>query len=133
MVLVYLKDKKGVYLAQVLKVWMPNNPYESEEWIRLQLWGKKDSDPEAYTPWWIDGKKRCYQKRAPHLGELWEDVYSSWIRYRLCFPINDGRIHPHDLSQIKNLWGHTLAILLSSVIEFSGNHVSDMAGWKGKP
>ena len=41
MVLVYLKDKKGVYLAQVLRVWMPNNPYESEEWIRLHRLGKE--------------------------------------------------------------------------------------------
>ena len=41
MVVVYLKEKKGSYLARVLRVWLPRDQeWETEKWIRLQLWGR---------------------------------------------------------------------------------------------
>ena len=114
MVIVYLKEKKGNYLARVLKVWLPEDQkWETEKWIRIHLWGKTGDHPETYSPWWIDSKKRCYleKKGKMKVGELWEDVYAATIRYRLTEPMKDGRIHKKDIEAMTQVWGHSLHIL----------------------
>ena len=51
MVIVYLKEKKGNYLARVLRVWLPEDQkWETEHWIRLQLGGKAGENPDTYAP-----------------------------------------------------------------------------------
>ena len=112
MVVVHLQSKKGNYLAEVRKVWLPleEAPGETEKWIRVHLWGRTEPKAETFAPWWIDGKRRCYLKPASSYGELWEDVYASWVRYRLKHPVRDGRIHQEDEAQMKALWGRSLRI-----------------------
>ena len=110
MVIVYLPSKKGSYLGQVRKVWLPveEAPGETEKWIRVHLWGRTAPAASTFAPWWLDGRRRCYQKKASHHGELWEDVYASWIRYKLEHPIEGGELHPGDLNKLKAVWGHSL-------------------------
>ena len=42
MVIVYLASKKGSYLGEVRRVWLPVEevPGEAEKWIRVHLWGR---------------------------------------------------------------------------------------------
>ena len=118
MVVVYLKEKKGHYLAQVLRVWLPRDQeWEMEHWIRLHLWGKAGGDPESFVPWWIDGERQCYlgKKAKGKMTVLWEDVYAALIRYRLDEPIQDGRIHDKDRENMKEIWGHHLQILTMGI------------------
>lgn len=112
MVLVHLPTKKGNYLGEVRRVWLPvkEAPGETEKWIRIQLWGRTSPKASTFAPWWIDGRKRCFQKKASHHGELWEDVYASWVRYRLLFPLEGGALHPKDVAEIHTLWGPSLEI-----------------------
>ena len=74
------------------------------------LWGRTGPSASTFAPWWIDGRKRCSQRRASHHGELWEDVYASWMRYKLKFPIEEGKPHQEDVARMKALWGHSLEL-----------------------
>ena len=112
MVVVHLPSKKGRYLGEVRKVWLPTEeaPGDTEKWIRVHLWGRTGPSASTFAPWWIDGRKRCSQRRASHHGELWEDVYASWMRYKLKFPIEEGKPHQEDVARMKALWGHSLEL-----------------------
>jgi len=112
MIIVHLASKKGNYLGEVRKVWLPveEAPGETEKWIRVHLWGRTSPGASTFAPWWIDGKRKCYLRRAPQYGELWEDVYASWIRYKLKLPLEGGELQPDDVRAIKELWGHSLEI-----------------------
>ena len=112
MVIVHLPSKKGRYLGEVRRVWLPTEeaPAESEKWIRIHLWGRTGPHAVTFAPWWIDGRKQCHLRRASHHGELWEDVYASWLRYKLKFPLEGGELNPADISQMKSLWGMPLEL-----------------------
>ena len=104
--------KKGSYLGEVRKVWLPTEeaPGETEKWIRVHLWGRTGPEAATFAPWWIDGRKRCSQRRASHQGELWEDVYASWMRYKLKYPVEEGKLHVEDISRMRTLWGQALEL-----------------------
>ena len=112
MVVVHLPSKKGSYLGEVRKVWLPTEeaPGETEKWIRVHLWGRTGPEAATFAPWWIDGRKRCSQRRASHQGELWEDVYASWMRYKLKYPVDEGKLHVEDISRMRTLWGQALEL-----------------------
>ena len=112
MVVVHLPSKKGRYLGEVRRVWLPTEeaPADTERWIRVHLWGRTGPQAATFAPWWIDGKKRCHQKRAAHHGELWEDICASWLRYKLKFPLEGGELDQRDSDRMKALWGEALKI-----------------------
>ena len=112
MVIVHLPSKKGRYLGEVRRVWLPTEeaPAESKKWIRIHLWGRAGPHAVTFAPWWIDGRKQCHLRRASHHWELWEDVYASWLRYKLKFPLEGGELNPADISQMKSLWGMPLEL-----------------------
>ena len=72
--------------------------------------GRTGPKAVTFAPWWIDGRKQCSQRRASHHGEFWEDVYASWVRYKLKLPLEGGGLHQEDTSRMKALWGHMLDI-----------------------
>ena len=104
MVVVHLPSKKGSYLGEV------QAPGETEKWITVHLWGRTGPEAATFAPWWIDGRKRCSQRRASHQGELWEDVYASWMRYKLKYPVEEGKLHVEDISRMRTLWGQALEL-----------------------
>ena len=110
--IVYLPTKKGSYLGEVRKIWLPveEAPEDTEKWIRVHLCGRIAPGSPTFAPWWIDGRKQCFLKRASHHGPLWEDVYASWVRYKLEFPMEDGQLHSGDEAKMTLLWGRTLKI-----------------------
>ena len=112
MIVVYLPSKKGSYLGEVRRVWLPveEAPGETEKWIRVHLWGRTGPKASTFAPWWIDGRKRCFLRRASHHGELWEDIYASWVRYKLKFPLEGGELRQEDVSQMQAQWGYALDI-----------------------
>lgn len=79
--------------------------------MRIHLWGRTGPDSNIFAPWWIDGRRRCYLRKASHYGELWEDVYPSWIRYKLKRPILNGEIQGEDIRVLQSLWGKAMPIL----------------------
>ena len=70
--IVYLPTKKGSYLGEVRKIWLPveEAPEDTEKWIRVHLWGRVARGSSTFAPWWIDGRKQCFLKRASHHGPL---------------------------------------------------------------
>jgi hypothetical protein len=113
MVLVYLSEKKGMYLAQVTHIWIPEDKkWESEKWIRCHLWGKGEKDPAKFGPWWLDGRRQCFKVKKKHHHEWWQDVYAKDIRYVLDHPLEKGAIDKRDLARVEKLWGKSMEILL---------------------
>src|SRR3569623_751830 len=51
-VLVYIPDKKGMYLGRVENVWMPEN--DTEEWIRVLLYGRDEKEQGKFVQWRVD-------------------------------------------------------------------------------
>ena len=43
-------------------------------------------------------------------GELWEDVYASWMRYKLKYPVEEGKLHVEDIFRMRTLWGQALEL-----------------------
>jgi len=55
-------------------------------------------------------EKEMLPQEGPQYGELWEDIYGSWVRYKLKLPLEGGELQSEDVRIMKDLWGHSLEI-----------------------
>ena len=109
MVVVYLKEKKGTYLARVLYVWTHSS--DPTPWVRIHLYGCTSPGMESRKPYWLDGRRRVYQIKKATYTAMWEDIYATDILYRLQYPVADDLIDDRDKAEISRLWDNNLEIL----------------------